>query len=386
MSNAKARRRLSAISGLALGMGVFTGSALATSNTPMEFRTFEPCRGSGSFCGTRILASGVIEITSDKKLAAFIARAPKNSIPSHTTIVFDSPGGSVSGGVALGRFIRSRGYDTALERDVDEEIPGNGPNDESIMRSVANNTMCASACALAFLGGNSRSMAPDARYGVHQFYAASGNIGDSAAQLTMTALAFYVEEMGVDRRLLDFATSAGPSSMRWLDERLARELRIDNTRPLLAEWRINADKNGLPSLSVHQSVAPNRELILSMQNGGRGVIVTVIAVIAKDAQGVDRRTLFPVAEPLRVQFISESNAIAKALPVSPWRKVLTNPDGSVAYGGSATITLDELKRISNTSTLRFDDDFPSALSDLSMASELSVEGLRNGSNLLMRAR
>jgi len=332
------------------------------------------------------LASGIVENTSDKKLAAFIARAPKNSIPLHTTIVFDSPGGSVSGGVALGRFIRSRGYDTALERDVEEEIRSGGPNDGTGMRSVATNTMCASACALAFLGGNIREMTPDARYGVHQFYSVSGNIGDSATQLTMTALALYVEEMGVDRRLLDFATSAGPSSMFWLDDRLARELRIDNTRPLLEEWRINADRHGLPSLSVHQSVSPSRELILSMQKGGRGVIITVIAVLAKDALGVNRRELFPVAEPLQVEFMSDSRIIAKARPVSPWRKVRTNPDGSVAYGGSVTITLDELKRISNTPVLRFYDNFPTALSDLSIASELSVEGLRNGSNLLLRER
>lgn len=207
------------------------GGASAAPQTPMQFRIFQPCPGSGSFCGPQILASGVIENNSQAKLAAFIATAPKDALPPLTTIVFDSPGGSVAGGIELGRFIRRRGFDTLLQKDVEEEFRVGGFDGGTELRKIASNTICASACSLAFLGGRARAMAPGARLGVHQFYAAEGNIGDSATQVTMTRLALYVEEMGVDRRLLDFASSAGPSGMHWVEDRLARELRIEKTAP-----------------------------------------------------------------------------------------------------------------------------------------------------------
>lgn len=381
MSIAKFWGWICIINGLVLGLA---GSAFASSHTPMTFRTFEPCRGSASFCGTRILASGVIESDSHQKLSAFIASAPKYAIPPRPTIVFDSPGGSLAGGVALGRFIRNRGYDTALEENVEEEFLTGGLNGSTSLRYVATDTMCASACAIAFLGGRSRSITPNAHFGVHQFYSTNGNLGDSVTQVKMTELALYIEEMGVDRRLLDFATSAGPNSMRWLGDREVRELRIDNTRPLPAEWRINADTNGVPSLSVRQWIAPDRELILSMQNGSRAVIVTVLVIITKDAQGQDSRSRFPVGEALRVKFTNERKLVAKAEPVSSWREVRSNHKGAVVYGGIVTITHDDLRRMSSAANLELDDDFPGALSDLSIASKLSAEGLRNGANLLLR--
>lgn len=218
--------------------------AWATPQTPMKFEIFQPCLGSAAFCGTRIMASGVIEGTTHRKLAAFIAKA-KDALPPLITIMFDSPGGDVAGGVALGQFIRSRGYDTMLEKNIEEERRVGGVNGGYEMRNVATNTMCASACSLAFFGGRSRALVPGAKLGLHQFYSATGSdIGDGATQVTMTKLALYLETMGVDRRVLDFASSAGPSSMFWVPDLVARELKIDNTRPLLADWQIDADDQG----------------------------------------------------------------------------------------------------------------------------------------------
>ena len=163
------------------------GLALATPQTPMKFESFQPCRGSASFCSVRILASGVIEPTSHRKLAAFIAKAKKDELPPLVTIMFDSPGGNVAGGLALGQFIRSRGYDTGLERNVEEEMQMDPSSKAVPMRRIATNTMCASACSLAFFGGRTRSMSTDTRLGVHQFYSMTGSdIGDSATQVTMT--------------------------------------------------------------------------------------------------------------------------------------------------------------------------------------------------------
>lgn len=291
--------------------------AVATPQTPMKFKSFQPCRGSASFCGVRILASGAIEATSHRKLAEFIAKAKKDELPPLITIMFDSPGGDVAGGLALGQFIRSRGYDTALEKNVVEEVRIGGVSGGTAMRRVASSTLCASACSLAFFGGRARSMSPDAKLGVHQFYSGTGNdIGESATQVTMTKLARYLEDMGVDRRILDFAPSAGPSGMFWVPDTLGRELKIDNTRPLLADWQIDADDKGIPSLKVSQAVGPGTDLLLIMKNGGAGVNVSVLAVLAKDAPEIDRQSAFPVGNPLEIEFMSDSLDPSKNYPIS----------------------------------------------------------------------
>ena len=58
-----------------------------------------------------------------------------------------SPGGSVTGGLAIGRVLRKRG----------------------LMVRIANDDMCISSCTLAFLGGTVRTIDSTAYYGIHMF-------------------------------------------------------------------------------------------------------------------------------------------------------------------------------------------------------------------------
>ena len=359
----------------------------AAPQTPMKFESFQPCRGSGSFCGVRILAKGVIEATSHRKLAAFITKAQKDELPPLITIMFDSPGGDMAGGVSLGQFIRSRGYDTALERDIEEEVTIDPSSKASPVRRIATNTMCASACSLAFFGGRARSMTTDARLGVHQFYSGTGSdLGESATQFTMTKLALYLEEMGVDRRILDFASSAGPSGMFWVPDTLGRELKIDNTRPLLADWQIDADDKGIPSLKVSQAVGPTTDLLLIMKNSGVGVNVTVLAVFAKDAPGIDRQSGFPVGEPLEVEFLSNYKVVAKATPLISWKLVQKTKDGGAVFGGAVGISHPDLQRMAKLQKLEITDNFSNAVRNLSISTELSVKKLAGGAELLVRTK
>lgn len=366
---------------LVFSLFYLAGNSFATPNAPMTFRTFDPCRGNSSLCGTRILASGLIENDSHKKLASFISNAAKNELPPRLTIVFDSPGGSIAGGMELGHLIRKNGYDTAIEMDIEEEIPANG---KSGIRTIASNTMCASACSLAFLGGINRSITPDGRYGVHQFYSKDGSLNASNTQVAMVIISRYIEKMGVDRRLLDLASFADPKSIRWLEDSVVRELGIDNTRPILAKWVINADSNGMPSVAIHQPIALNRELILSIHYGKNGYIVTAVALFGKKVPFTDHNNRFPEGKDLEIQFQSNQKTIAKTIPLSPWKKIRSYPDGSVAYAGNSIITRNDLLKISAAKNLTFDDYFPNFIRDLSMKTEISTEGLNNGVSLLVR--
>ncbi len=68
-------------------------------------------------------------------------------------IWFNSPGGVLSEGLDIGRYIRSRKLATKIPKDA----------------------ICASTCTFAFLGGVLREIEPGAKYGVHMFSAWCGD-------------------------------------------------------------------------------------------------------------------------------------------------------------------------------------------------------------------
>jgi len=140
-------------------------------------------------------------------LAKFLAReaARDKFFNPNPTIVFDSPGGSLLGGMALGRLIRSRKLDTLLAPEYTEERLDKTHPEGFRERVVAKDAVCASACSLAFVGGNTRALEEGALLGVHQFSSTTGAMDESAAQVTVTAIAAYVTEMGVDRQMIDVA-------------------------------------------------------------------------------------------------------------------------------------------------------------------------------------
>src|SRR5215510_13776771 len=72
----------------------------------------------------------------------------KTSFLSKAIVSFRSDGGSVVAGIQIGESIRLKGFSTV--------VPGNA--------------RCASACALAWLGGNRRFMTSESRIGFHAAY------------------------------------------------------------------------------------------------------------------------------------------------------------------------------------------------------------------------
>jgi hypothetical protein len=112
-------------------------------------------------------------------------------------VTFDSNGGNILAAIAYGRVIRALGLSTFELRSA----------------------QCASACALAFMGGVVRKAEPGS-IGVHQASFSDGAINGQAATAavqSMTALIMsYLIEMGVDPRLLQLSLSVPSSDMRYL--------------------------------------------------------------------------------------------------------------------------------------------------------------------------
>ena len=360
--------------------------AAATSEKPMTFETFSPCSGNGDICSTRVLAKGRIELDTAKRLQAFLrAKAAQDQyFSTRPPIVFDSPGGSLVGGMELGRLIRRLKLDTELAMDYTEEVRDNSPDGYHI-RMVAKNAICASACSLAFLGGVRRGIEEGARLGVHQFSTDSGALGEGGTQIAVTAVAAYVIEMGVDRGMVDLASVTATQDMHWITPGEARELRIDNTTAPLADWKVNVDKDGTPRVQAVQMVAPGHVVQLTLGEISGRYLIAVTTAFSNQHFKPDRLKQFPVDEQPEFTLTLNQRQKISPRPLGTWSHRPGQKDLTV-FAATFEITRIDMTALRNARSLRMDDDFGHALSDVTLSSDLSVENLAGGIGLLLRGR
>jgi hypothetical protein len=73
---------------------------------------------------------------------------------------------------------------------------------------------------------------------VHQFYAKEGPDEGAIAQYLMTAIGKYLDEMGVSRKLLDWASTVDSDSIQVIPYGMVVNFNLDNTRPHAAAWTL----------------------------------------------------------------------------------------------------------------------------------------------------
>lgn len=119
-------------------------------------------------------------------------------------VLFESQGGNLIEGLRIGRAIRRAGFTTG----------------------VAPETACASACALAWLGGTTRYMHPTSLVGFHAAYVEEdGRVAESGVGNALVGAYLNELEFGFDAVV--FASSASPHEMNWLNAAKARQAGID---------------------------------------------------------------------------------------------------------------------------------------------------------------
>ena len=131
-------------------------------------------------------------INSDRRPAFY----PKPSSP------FRSAGGSVVAGIQIGESIRLKGFTTV----------------------VAGTARCASACAIACLGGTPRLMSPQARVGFHAAYSSETGQETGVGNGLVGA---YLDKIGLPYSAVIYITQAAPNSMTWLSIADAEKQGID---------------------------------------------------------------------------------------------------------------------------------------------------------------
>jgi hypothetical protein len=121
---------------------------------------------------------------------------------SKAIVSFSSDGGSLVAGLQIGETIRLKNFSTLVS---DQEI-------------------CASACALAWLGGTKRLMGPQAQIGFHAAYDGETRRVTGSGNALVGA---YLNKIGLPYGAVVYLTSASPDSITWLSKSDAEKLGIE---------------------------------------------------------------------------------------------------------------------------------------------------------------
>ena len=196
---------------------VFFGNAIAMTFEKQE-RCISPAKPK---CQTVILAVGQIDSQTPEQFKAIAKDFPQGS-----WVALSSPGGSVVSAMRFGQQIREAGFNTTI-----------GSTDYSPPN-------CLSSCAYAFAGGVTRNLPEGSKYGIHQFRGADKALSEDQAQKISATLAAYLDVMGVDRHLLDYAQVTISEKMSFLSLAQAKLLKVDNTgQSPYPRWRLEATNN-----------------------------------------------------------------------------------------------------------------------------------------------
>ena len=118
--------------------------------------------------------------------------AAKTASLSSAFVAFSSDGGSLVAGFRIGEAIRRKGFSTI----------------------VPDGRRCASACALAWLGGVERFIGTDGKIG---FHAAYDSASDTDTGIGNTVVGAYLAKMGLPYEAVIFIIQAAPNEMTWLN-------------------------------------------------------------------------------------------------------------------------------------------------------------------------
>lgn len=147
-----------------------------------------------------------------------------------TTVVLNSPGGSLWGGLELGKVIRRNSFNT--------HIAGSGSGVAGVYAPIAGT--CASSCAYAFLGGVKRSKEIRSQYGLHQLSVESDSEvplsqAVRSTQQVIAEVSAFVEDMGASSNVVTIATQTSADSIDWIADASLNELGVINSGGLVQQ-------------------------------------------------------------------------------------------------------------------------------------------------------
>jgi len=169
-----------------------------------------------------------IDAYAAKRLEGFII---SNRVPRRSWVILNSPGGSLFGGIELGKIIRK--YDlrtdvgkqkTAQPRPLEYNIGG-----------------CYSACTLAYVGGTFRYLKSGSHFGIHRFaFAVPEKRETDLAQMASASIVAYLRSMDIDSELFTLSTEAGPSEIYEPSIDILEKLNVVNSGVTKPKWTMES--------------------------------------------------------------------------------------------------------------------------------------------------
>lgn len=191
--------------------------------------TFAPPSCPPQICGSgwRVYIDG--EIRADE--GAILEREiTARGIGPYTTIILNSPGGALVGGMALGRVIRKYGFNTSVGSPP---APG---------ADYGSDGGCYSACTFAFMGGRLRYFDDGSTFGVHRFYSRTPPAdAEASAQIASAAIISYLDEVGIPAAFFVEMTRAAADEIRTLTAAQLVEMGVVTNGIGPTSWEIQTD-------------------------------------------------------------------------------------------------------------------------------------------------
>lgn len=176
--------------------------------------------------GVSVYIDGNFNGGEAERLEALISQG---KITPYSIVYFNSPGGSLFGGMELARTIRKHGFDTGVAKLDNSGEPASGA------------AICMSACTLAYLGGVFRYFQDDDSFGVHRFYRKEPSENDGElAQVASAAIISFLAEMDVASAFFVEMTKASSQSIRLLNLSQMLQLGIANNGIGRTNWTVTA--------------------------------------------------------------------------------------------------------------------------------------------------
>jgi hypothetical protein len=149
-------------------------------------------------------AAALVMVEGDLELNDIDVFRSKVAALSKATVAFRSDGGSLLAGIRIGMLIRVKNFTTI----------------------VPDAAQCASACAVAWLGGAHRFLGVGSKVGFHAAYVqkAGANTESGPGNAVLGA---YLDQIGLPEDAIVYITQAAPNSMKWLSMEEAAQHGID---------------------------------------------------------------------------------------------------------------------------------------------------------------
>lgn len=210
-------------------------------------------------------------------------------------VILNSRGGAAYAGIEIGKAIRMRGFTTW----------------------VPSGSFCASACAMAWLGGARRFMGKDALIGFHSVYRLDN--GKPVETSSGNALyGAYLSQLGLSDRAILFLSDAAPTSMNWLTpseaEGFGITLSVYDPKPTAAQAQPNVKQDTSIEarsrdfiVAINLLVSGPTEKFLGIVNGLYSEEVLYYGKETPRSQVVSKITAFVSRWPIRTYIVQPTS-------------------------------------------------------------------------------